>query len=484
MADNVWSSAGSTDFNTAGNWSLGHVPDITENALFDATSVINCTMTAAISVISLTIVAAYTGNFSSAGYKIDSVGTVTTDGTGTFSLGTGTVEISSDGSLHLGTGIGTTTISDAALIMRGSGNLDIDKANARFGTIDMAYSGKTVVQTGGSGYGCYYNGTTRLGLRLHGGTLTLNGAFNITINGSGAPYTIDSGSVINGTAAFVLVPNFGGTITLNAITLSGSGSGHKFDYNANAGGSISINQQGDISAPVISLSNNSSTVSPAWTTNGYSITATRAASAASIRGHTWAMGSSTLSFAGGVSIYNSAMTVINPGTSTWAMGGSLSLGANTVWNRDAETITFTNTATLTSAGKSLYNVVLNAATKTITMADAFHFNRLLLEPGTQITSLAGATDVIDNYTSGDWDGSAGNLTKIRSSSAGTKGNWTVLAGIITEYVDVQDNAVSNTVVDLNGTLSNTTNWLLSAVAMKKCLSHIGTRTGSRQLIGV
>lgn len=61
MADNIWSSAGDTDGNTAGNWSLGHVPTAGETARFDATSVVNCSFSGAVACAGIAWYAGYTG---------------------------------------------------------------------------------------------------------------------------------------------------------------------------------------------------------------------------------------------------------------------------------------------------------------------------------------------------------------------------------------------------------------------------------------
>jgi hypothetical protein len=61
MANNTWSSTGSTDGNAAGNWSLARVPTGSDIAKFDATSVVNCTFTAGINCLGVSQLAAYTG---------------------------------------------------------------------------------------------------------------------------------------------------------------------------------------------------------------------------------------------------------------------------------------------------------------------------------------------------------------------------------------------------------------------------------------
>jgi len=69
MATNTWSSTGSTDGNLGSNWSLG-VLSATDDLTFNATSVINCTFTGAISCNTIVATTGYTGILSSGGNNI------------------------------------------------------------------------------------------------------------------------------------------------------------------------------------------------------------------------------------------------------------------------------------------------------------------------------------------------------------------------------------------------------------------------------
>lgn len=72
MATNTWAAAADGNWNLAGNWSLGHVPQAGEDVVFDGTSVKNCTMNTHIfaSLGSFTVALAYTGVFTDAFYQI------------------------------------------------------------------------------------------------------------------------------------------------------------------------------------------------------------------------------------------------------------------------------------------------------------------------------------------------------------------------------------------------------------------------------
>ena len=70
MAANIWSSAGSTDGNVAGNWSLGWVPKAGDDATFNATSVVNCVFSALITCDNFYARSAYTGTLDFNGQAI------------------------------------------------------------------------------------------------------------------------------------------------------------------------------------------------------------------------------------------------------------------------------------------------------------------------------------------------------------------------------------------------------------------------------
>lgn len=74
MADNVWSSVGSTDGNVAGNWSLGWVPKAGDTAKFSAASAINCVFSGAITCDNFLAAATYTGTLDFNGQTITVTG--------------------------------------------------------------------------------------------------------------------------------------------------------------------------------------------------------------------------------------------------------------------------------------------------------------------------------------------------------------------------------------------------------------------------
>jgi hypothetical protein len=70
MAVNVWSAAGAGNWNVAGNWSLGHVPQAGEDVVFDNTSVQDCTLDVNTADLGdFTIADIYTGTFTFQAFK-------------------------------------------------------------------------------------------------------------------------------------------------------------------------------------------------------------------------------------------------------------------------------------------------------------------------------------------------------------------------------------------------------------------------------
>lgn len=68
---NVWTGAVSSDANVAGNWSLGRVPVDTDIATWDGTvSVVNCTLSAAMLVMTINVLPSYTGTITLGSYAV------------------------------------------------------------------------------------------------------------------------------------------------------------------------------------------------------------------------------------------------------------------------------------------------------------------------------------------------------------------------------------------------------------------------------
>lgn len=98
MATNYWTAASAGNWNTSGNWSLGHIPTTGEDVVFDsAHSVAGCTMnySSAYYLGSLTLADSYTGSFTMTTGSLFLSGNLYI-GTGTVFTGAGTVYLYSN----------------------------------------------------------------------------------------------------------------------------------------------------------------------------------------------------------------------------------------------------------------------------------------------------------------------------------------------------------------------------------------------------
>jgi hypothetical protein len=165
--NNVWSSTGSTDYNTDANWSLGHIPTTGELAYFDATSVVNCSLSADVAPDAITMGATYTGTLEIGTYNMAVLGDASFAGKVTMGISsnTGLTAVNftmAAGGVWTGTGAGKITIS---------GNFDQSSVSSRF------------------------NASTA--------TITINGNGSFTANGTLASAQYNSASlVLNGTNTF------------------------------------------------------------------------------------------------------------------------------------------------------------------------------------------------------------------------------------------------------------------------------------------
>ena len=196
MANNVWSSAGSTDGNVAGNWSLGWVPKAGDIAYFDNTSVVNCTFSAPITCDGLAIAAGYTG--------------IVDNDTQTMVIDTDGVDVDV-GTLNLGAGKwtvqGNWLIEAAATVTRNAAS-----------EVELAGAGKTV----GAGYDKRFqkltvSGTyTTAGAVYASGALVITGSFTVDHPASAFSTVALNGTKLDGSSTVII----GGNITRTAGTWS------------------------------------------------------------------------------------------------------------------------------------------------------------------------------------------------------------------------------------------------------------------------
>ena len=118
--NNIWNSSSNTDYNTASNWSLGHIPTTGEVAYFDATSTVNCTLSANITPDSINVTTGYTGTLNLNGKNVsggDMIWNIGTGGTINFSSSI----VTSSGDFTWAGALGTITRGTSQFIMTGNG---------------------------------------------------------------------------------------------------------------------------------------------------------------------------------------------------------------------------------------------------------------------------------------------------------------------------------------------------------------------------
>ena len=291
--DNLWTGTASTDWNTAGNWSLGNVPT-GQNAIVDTAPANIATISADISATPNDIVVRgggrldhtagtagtgggswmFVGQNDTAGtYNLANTGSVaggitgfaqgtgSLNATGNLLVGafgdnrTGTVRVNTSGTLavsgELFVGDSLGSVGDVSLE---TGVLTVNNKilvgnNRGVGTLTM--SGGTLTKTGGDEtFVGRDNGTGTLA--QSGGTVTLN--HNLYVGqGSGAngTYTIGGNAVLNIGRDFVVGRESGtGTLTMTGGTITKTGDekflvGHNNGVGvvAQSGGTISVNNE-------------------------------------------------------------------------------------------------------------------------------------------------------------------------------------------------------------------------------------------------
>ena len=288
--DNFWTGTASTDWNTAGNWSLGNVPT-GQNAIVDTAPANIATISADISATPNDIVVrgggrldhtagtagtgggswmfvgqdntAGTYNLANTGSAAGGItgfaqGTGSLNATGNLLVGafgdnrTGTVRVNTSGTLavsgELFIGDSQNSVGDFSLE---TGVLTVNNKilvgnNRGVGTLTM--SGGTLTKTGGDEtFVGRDNGTGTLA--QSGGTVTLN--HNLYVGqGSGAngTYSIGDGAVLNIGRDFVVGRESGtGTLTMTGGTITKTGD-EKFIVGHNNGVGVVVQSGGTISA--------------------------------------------------------------------------------------------------------------------------------------------------------------------------------------------------------------------------------------------
>jgi len=358
MATNTWSSTGSTDGNLGSNWSLG-VLSATDDLTFNATSVINCTFTGAISCNTIVATTGYTGILSSGGQTLTIASTVniatgrTTAGSIVLS-GTWIQTGDANFTLDCGTG-GTISATNGNIDLRGSGTLTFLKgiSNTVLNSFTCAYSSKTTLLSSAVSI------SSRSLIFAGNGTLTCNSILVIDV---ASVYALTQGTATwNGTAQITVQISAAITLTINAVNYTGSAVFVIQTANTSAQGASITNLAGNVSCGGTLRIIKNNTGSSTFNTNNYNIVsaALQAGNANATNQFTFNFGTSTISCTSLdiSSSYNLQITNFNFSSCAISVTANIAFGTNATVS--------TGTSTITLSGSSTANISNSPYTKII-----------------------------------------------------------------------------------------------------------------------
>lgn len=322
----------------------------------------------AASLHSLTLTA---GNFTNTSGALTASGDVNFNGTGTLTLGNITLTGASS-TLHFNSTLGTCTATACTTTFNGTTAtvLDDDKA-INFQALVLGAA--AVFTSSGAAASTFINSTTTCTVGA-GATLTLNTTTNFSLTGNASFITFLGAYTFNGTGALFFNPrNVTGT-TLPAITYGGSG---VWTFRVQIAGNTGVTFTGNLNLgtagfTVLNTAANTLTISMV----SYNLTCgTFTCGAVNTVGQVinWGSGSHSIAAFDGTTtnpVYGSGGTWVNFQTSRISCNGNFALGSNHTVDSGSMALTVINTSTITFGGHTLYDITVNAATKTITQSGA------------------------------------------------------------------------------------------------------------------
>jgi hypothetical protein len=130
------------------------------------------------------------------------------------------------------------------------------------------------------------------------------------------------------------------------------------------------------------------------------------------------VGSSTFDVGGNIesTTDNAGATTVNASTSIWQFEGNFALGTNTTWTRGTEDVKADGSGAqqITSAGETVYDIVVNKSGGTLSLADALTCNDFDIDDGA--VTLAYDVEVEDDFLA-DCDDAVTSTAGITMSGA-------------------------------------------------------------------
>jgi hypothetical protein len=375
--------------------------------------------------------------------------------------------IITDGSFHVGVGVGTVTIS-ADITTLGDGDIDVDQNVTTTGNVNCAASGKTTTFSGNNWF-TIQNGVLTLS---NGGTLTINRNLILYCSTQTDPL-VPNGATINGNNILWMQVYKGITVNMPALSMGAGVSLYFYGYQSSADGLGKFDFQGNAYCENIYLYKNSTgplevdfnnyTIGCSGATTGFiDFRNNSATNSITLTG-----GTSTVGLVKGLQFHVSDNPVtLDFNTSTWTMGGDVTLLSNVTVTNTAATITFDGASaqTVETEGETMPHCIFQ---QDANLNGGGGYDRLQLTAGQTYTFEDGVTVQVDNYTDGDWDGTDGNYVTLVSADPGTPWNLSMQGIASVEYVNATDSNASlgNAVTALlsNGCVDggNNENWIFT-----------------------
>jgi hypothetical protein len=425
----TWNSGASTDANNAANYSAGLPADAV--VTLDATSVVNWIFTANMSVESITISAAYTGVVTMTGFTLTCSLGFSDDGiTGAHTYATSITCNGASSTFHVGAGVASVASTSTALILNGTTAMVLDDDKGIIMKSLTLGALAVVTRSGAASTGIFQNSAPTL-IFTNGGTFTNNAVLSNYYTGNCDFISILAGNpTINGTGAIRFrILTDGITCNLPAFTYTGTGNVLISDATTGTTG-WTVNLTGNLACTsanlqlAVSFAGSSGTINLSTYTVGASTIS---------YGSSNATGQATLNFGSAIittgavnsTLFNSGTNNVNLQTSTWAVSGNLTFPSTHAVDPGSSLATITGTSTVTSNGKSFFDLTINSGANTVTLADA-----LILAAAGDLTLTAGTLNLSTfNLTVGG--NTAVNGTSTLNATASTcsfAGNYTTAAG--------------------------------------------------------
>ena len=407
----TWDGSASSDFNDTANWtgncSVGTTLSAGDSCLMNSGAVA-ATLSANLDIGALITTTGYTGNLSWSGKVLTVEGNCNLAGSGTVNMGNGLTMNGASAALTLAATSGVITATNCALTMNGTTGMTITNGkSATFASLTLGASAIVVIN--GTVAMVFSSSSAPLIMGNNSSlTSTVVASLSFTRTTSGDMFTMGSGCTLNiGAKGLLFIA--GGTnaaITVPALTVSGTTVAAYVQFSeptlsALTGISFTFTGHQNYGSAICYIYVFKATTTMTINFDTYDLTcgAFKPGGVALTTGtETVNYGSGTINCASYSSaLYNNA-TTYNFQASQWLVAGDFTIGgSNSINPGTTAKITVTNTSNITSAGKSLPELALNATGKAITFIDKFRtIGDLTLTAG-KITPFKGRDSVLGNY---------------------------------------------------------------------------------------